>query len=404
MSKSLPFYLAALLVGIAGGVAVGYWEARPWSGRTDIAVSERTHVHADGTVHTGDHAEEGDDARAVAPETTFKFGNMESGATQRHTFPIKNEGAVPLTVKFVSHTCKCTEVRLGGELVEPGAGITVPPGGDDAIMLEWAAKQPPGPFRHGATFTTNDPQLGRLEIIVEGEIVASTTLEPPMLAFGALHTGQPGKAEMTVMAFLDPTVEITEHEVLGEQIVDRMQVEIVTVAAGELPNPQAKAGVKVVATFDPGGTVGSFAGALRLKTTLKNAESFEVPVTGEVKGDISIYGPGGALTSGLVRIAPTKSAEGRETRLNVNIRGEHAAETRLSVERVEPSELQVTLGEPEKVRDGLVRVPLMVAIPAGTRPMAMVGEDQGGVGEIVLASTHPDTKQVRLQVHFTVLP
>jgi hypothetical protein len=160
----------------------------------------------------------------------------------------------------------------------------------------------------------------------------------------------------------------------------------------------------VVATFDPGGTVGSFAGALRLKTTLKNAESFEVPVTGEVKGDISIYGPGGALTSGLVRIAPTKSAEGRETRLNVNIRGEHAAETRLSVERVEPSELQVTLGEPEKVRDGLVRVPLMVAIPAGTRPMAMVGEDQGGVGEIVLASTHPDTKQVRLQVHFTVLP
>ena len=51
-----------------------------------------------------------------------------------------------------------------------------------------------------------------------------------------------------------------------------------------------------------------------------------------------------------------------------------------------------------------MRVPLTVEIPAGTRPMVRAGEDQGGEGEIVLATTHPDTSEVRLRVFFTVQP
>jgi hypothetical protein len=36
--------------------------------------------------------------------------------------------------------------------------------------------------------------------------------------------------------------------------------------------------------------------------------------------------------------------------------------------------------------------------------MVMAGEDQGGEGEIILSTTHPDTPEVRLRVTFTVKP
>jgi hypothetical protein len=49
-------------------------------------------------------------------------------------------------------------------------------------------------------------------------------------------------------------------------------------------------------------------------------------------------------------------------------------------------------------------VPLTIEVPPGTRPMARMGEDQGGEGEIVLATTHPGTSSIRLRVYFTVQP
>ena len=40
--------------------------------------------------------------------------------------------------------------RMDGKLVEPGASIVVPAHSKSEIRLEWAAKVPPGQFRHGA--------------------------------------------------------------------------------------------------------------------------------------------------------------------------------------------------------------------------------------------------------------
>jgi len=171
----------------------------------------------------------------------------------------------------------------------------------------------------------------------------------------------------------------------------------------ELP-PNAKAGAKIVATFSPGGAIGPFVGSLKLKTNLKSAPDLEVPIFGNVRGDISIFGKGWTESSGLLRMSPATTATGGSTRLNVAVRGEHAQATKLSVARVDPPELKVTLGELKKVSDNIVQAPLTVEIPPGTRPMVRAGEDQGGEGEILLSTTHPATPEVRLRVTFTVKP
>jgi len=123
-----------------------------------------------------------------------------------------------------------------------------------------------------------------------------------------------------------------------------------------------------------------------------------------VKGDISLLGKGWTEANGTLRMDPVRSTSGGAAELNVAIRGEHSSDTELSVKSVEPKVLKVTLGKPKPMRENLVWVPMKVEIPAGTRPMVRAGEDQGGEGEIVLGTTHPTTKEVRLRVLFTVQP
>jgi hypothetical protein len=272
-------------------------------------------------------------------------------------------------------------------------------------MLEWAAKVPACPFRHGATFNViGDPAMSRLELNVEGEIVESTTLEPSQLYFGSVHVGQPGKAELVVMAFLEPEVEILSHEVMPAALAKQMKVTVEPLAKDKLPDSGAQAGAKVVAEYDSGKTVGSFAGSLKLKTNLKQAPNLDVPIYGTVRGDISIIGKGWTEALGTLRLNPVRSAAGGVEELNVAIRGEHANDTTLRVEKVEPPVLQVSLGERKTMRENLVWIPLKVEIPKGTRPMVRAGEDQGGEGLIVLNTTHPTTSEVRLRVLFTVQP
>jgi hypothetical protein len=344
--------------------------------------------------------------KAIASETIFRFGNMESGDTQKHAFLVQNEGTGPLTIEYVSHTCKCTEVRLNDKPSEPGEAIVVPAGEEAAITLQWAAKVPPGPFRHGASFTTNDDELKRIELSVEGEIVESATLSPAELDFGRVRVGETGQAELIVMSFIETEVQILSHEVFDAELAKRIKVDVESVPADQLPNEQAKAGVKVTATYDPGDMAGPFGGSLRLETNLEKSPIREVPIRGTVKGDVWIHGPLWNDDAGLLRMLPFKSSDGGKAKLYVNIRGEDAASTEVRIEDggITPSELKATLGQREKIRDGLERIPLTIEIPSGTPPMVRLGEDQGGEGEIVLSTTHPRTSKLRVRVHFTVQP
>jgi hypothetical protein len=408
MNRTLSFVLGGIAAGAVAGVAVGYWEARPWAANSASAapnVAEAT--------ESSPAAPSAADPNgplvplAVVRETTFPFGNMESGDVQQHDFPVRNDGAGPLTVTYVSHTCKCTEVRMNGNPVEPGAAVVVRPGEEAKITLQWAAKVEPGPFRHGASFSTNDEKLDRIELTVEGEIVGSSTLEPSSLSFGTVRVGTPGRAELVMMSFIEPEVKILSHEVLDAELAKRVKIEVEPIAKDKLPNDKAKAGVRVIATYDPGDTVGPFAGSLKMTTNLEKSKDREVPIVGVVEGDVFVTGVRGwSKAAGLLRMPTISSAKGGSVQLHVMLRGDHAATTEVKVAEggVKPPELKVTLGEREEIRPGVERIPLTIEIPAGTRPMVHASEDHGGEGEIVLETTHPLTTKVRIRVQFTVQP
>lgn len=408
--KSLVSILAsAIAAGLVAGAALGYWEARPWTAGN----AANAHSHAEHDHDHGNGSQEGAGAAvdaapkgpvAVVPDTVFRFGNMEMNTTMQHAFPIQNTGDKPLRVTFVAHTCKCTKVLLEGKEVDVDDFMDVPPGGGADVELEWAAKVTPGPFRHGATFSTNDPQSSRLEFTVEGEIVGTDAVQPTQFAFGALRAGDKGTAEVYVMSFLDEEVTIDSAEVIEPDLAKRLVVRVEKVDKASLPDKNATAGAKVVATYDAGGAIGPFGGSIRLKTNLKKSPELQIPVGGVVKGDVSLFGRGWNEQLGLVRMEPMTSAAGGSAKLNITIRGEHVAETRLEIKSVAPKELHATLSERKDLSPRLAQQAIILEVPAGARPMVMAGEAQGGEGEIVLATGHPVTPELKLRVQFTVSP
>ncbi len=378
------------LAGIGLGTALGYIEARlPAEIATpDISPAEAVPPTIRGPL-------------AKSPETTFNFGRIERGTSMKHAFKIRNVGDALLKVEVVSTTCKCTVGDLGKN--------EIPPGDETDVLLEWTAKTPPGPFRHGATLSTNDPTTSRIELVVEGEVVESTTLQPAELLFGTVSTHAAKSVPTLLVSNLEEEVKILHHEFSDSEVGKNLDIEITPVEKSQLHIPGALSGVRVTATYRPGKSLGPFFTWLTLETNLEKAEKLTVPVSGTVVGDISVFGPGWTPSQGVLRVGSVSGREGKRVRLNLAVRGEHALGTKLEVASVDPTELLVSLGEPKEMGPQLLHVPLVLEIPAGTRPMVRIAKLAGeedhtnkGDGVVLLKTTHPDTSEVRLLVRFSV--
>ena len=105
---------------------------------------------------------------------------------------------------------------------------------------------------------------------------------------------------------------------------------------------------------------------------------------------------------GVVRIGHVKSATGIRAPLNIVIRGEGAGNAELSIASSDPPELKATLGEPKRLKDTLVHVPLVIEIPPGTPPMARLDTQQNDEARIVLKTNQPDVPEMIIPVRFAV--
>jgi len=336
-----------------------------------------------------------DAPRAEVPETTFEFGSMEMGTSMSHAFEVRNVGASPLHLKVGDTTCKCTVGDLAKSEIQPGDHTEV--------RLEWIAKTDPGPFRHGATLHTNDPLQSHIQLTVEGQVIASTTmLTPSELIYGTLQVDEIRTSDLTLISYVDEKMEIVDHEISGKGFQSQVEVRFEPLDKEQLSDSGALSGLKIFTTYRAGKAIGPLRGLLTLSTNLENAEKINIPISCHVVGDISIYGSGWNGKLGLLTLGKIRSDEGKKVRLNLAIRGAYAADTEFSVASVDPPELKVSFGEHRKMKEQLVHVPLLIEVPAGTRPMVWLGKPASTDATIVLKTTHPETPEVPLRVRFAV--
>jgi hypothetical protein len=383
--RILSIMLIAAVVGGAVGGALAYVEVRSDSNGM-AALSDETPA--------SELEPQGKFPRVVVDEPHFNFGSMERGREKSHEFVIRNAGDAPLRLRVGQTSCKCTLSEVDSSAIEPGESTRV--------KLEWTAKVERGPFRQTAMIHTNDPQQPEIELQIDGEIVQSSNIEPPDFAFDKIEVGQSKTAQVYVMAMLQDELTVNSAELTVDENRDKFDVKVEKVPKDQLPNKSAHDGVCVTVTVKPGLPVGRFYQYVTLDTNLKDGEKVHIPVVGRVVGDISMHGTNWREDEGVLVLGGIKSSEGRKARINLVVRGEEAQDIKFEVGSVDPSEMKVTIGEPKRIKNALVHVPVDIEIPAGTRPMARLATAQGEEARVVIKTSHPVMKELAFGVRFAV--
>ena len=310
----------AALVGVLAGGVYAYVEVRSDPDAID---------KLSGELAENDKVPEKDAPRIFVEQPHYDFGTMQRGTTKSHEFAIKNTGHAPLKIRNGGTTCKCTLSKLADE--------SIPPAGSTTVKLEWTAKADSGPFRQTATILTNDPTQSQVELLVDGQILALSNVEPPDFLFDKLSVGQTKSSQVYVMAMLQDELTVKDPQISDPTIRDKFDVKIEPVEPSALPNKLAKRGYRVTVTAKEGLPVGRFHAWLTRNTSLPDAAKVEIPISGQVVGDISVSGIAGwNEEQGTLNIGSVKSSEGGKGKVNLVVRGAGAGAKKEAASEKEP--------------------------------------------------------------------
>jgi hypothetical protein len=386
MRWTLAIALIAALLGIALGVGLTWAELGPYAlapSQLEVDLSQPQ-------------------ARAeVVGSETYDFGYMEQDARGSHTFEIRNTGDIPLKLAKRSTTCKCTLSNIDHDTVQPGASAK--------IELEWTASGDDPVFQHSATIHTSDPQRQYIQLTIKGRVSRSHKLSPPDLRLPAISVGEGATAQLHLYGYLSDKLAIKRQEFTDSSLTKYFELETEEMPAEQVKEVEgAKTGKILHVTIKPGLPLGPLLQKIRLWLDLPGEPMVEIPIQGQVLGDISIVGPrtapgGWDSEHNLLILGDVQRDKGAESRdLHLLVKGEHRDQVAPKVVEVRPGFLQVEFDKPQQVKGAeVVKVPFTVKIPPGA-PTVDHSVTIGKTGQIELETGHPTTPRLRLYVSFAV--
>lgn len=394
--NELRLLIIAAIFGATVGVAVGYYEVGPVE---EAFAPPLTDANRDLP------ATEVGAAKALPrveiDSINHDFGTMQRGDTESHEFVFTNtgEGALQLTVGATS--CKCTV----GEVDDTSLAI----GESTPVKLEWVAKTGIGDFSQTATIRTNDPRNSRITLTVSGIVTDITGLDPQEFMLGKITTDQACTSSVYLAAYGETPIEATATMASNTLKPEFYEVEVETVEdLLEVPLKAATSAVLIRVKTQPGLPLGMLTEWVEIETNLPEADVVRVPIIGSVEGDISVHGRGWAKNLGVILMGKVPRDEGKEAKLIVSFKGESAKEASAEIGKVSPDWIDVSLGDPKQVREGVTHIPMTIKIPAGQVPVIHngQGEADGGQGKgdarIQLLTKSPSTPEMDIRVRFII--
>lgn len=382
--------VAAIVAGVAIGGAKVFVDAssRPWQ------VGDFRPDRASPT--------SGPTGTVEVDETVHAFGTVGTGAKGSHAFTVRNVGAGPLQLTRGATSCTCTIAGFNGGTDDR---ISLPPGGATEVRLEWRGKGPGGPFRQQATILTDDPRRPQVVFVVEGAVVPTWKAVPEAIQLSRVSGAEGGESEVLVYTYGDRPPEVVSVAI-DHELADRF-----TLATEPLPPPEvatepgATGGLRLTVTLPSGLPLGRLRATIRMVVKAPDELMIEIPVDGTVAGDLLVAGAGWDRTRQSLMLGTVSAQKGVRTELFITARGPHRERFHPKVRSVVPDGLEVTIGDAAPVGSGgVVRVPVTIVIPAGSRPVNHLCTDQAKPGSIVLDTGHPDTPELTIPVCVAIGP
>lgn len=336
----------------------------------------------------------------VEGSETFHFGVMEHGTEGEHVFLFRNEGSGPVKLGPSESSCSCTVGAISKSELAPGE--------EAQVAVKFTPKDFQAEFRQTVSVAVaGDPNRSRVMLTIEGRVDQTVRPSPNEIVFAQLPAGESRTAEIVLYSYRAADFAIAAWDWAEQSHADKFDVATRPLTPEELARDKdALGGAMLAVTAKPGLPLGAISRTIRLTTNQAGMAPLELPVRGAVVSDIDFVAGGDdfAREHNMLRLGLVPSGEGKKMTIHIVVKGKHRDSTELTVGETDPNDaLRATLGERRSINEGKTYMyPLTIEVPAGTRPMARLGSQQGKLGSITIASTHPDVKEIVLYVQFVV--
>jgi hypothetical protein len=339
----------------------------------------------------------------VLPHAEFDFGTMETDSRGRHEFTLTNEGGQPLILSRSRNSCGCCTCLCEAQLPEQGS---IPPHQSATVTLQWKIKQYTGNYQQSETLTTNDPQQPEVTLRVTGRVTPTVRVVPTQLVFSRVPSGQPAVGEILLYGYRPQPLQIVSREFSDPATAAAFQLTLQPLTPDQLAaEADARSGYLLRIEVQPRLAGGPFQQQIVLHTNVDSAPTVEIPVQGTVGSELAITGFGWDEQMGVLTLGTIAIGKGTERKLHVVARGPNAGKVKLTPVRVVPDVLQVAVGPSRPLGDGsVVQHPWTVRIPPESRAANHLGSKASDLGQIVLATGHPQQPELRVFVRFAVRP
>lgn len=361
-------------------------------------------------------------------ETLHDFGTVGTGGSGSHDFVVTNTGTGPLRLTRGATSCTCTIADFkpdatspdGTAPLAPGQGSdgttkVVPPGESTRVTLQWKGRGPGGPFRQQATILTDDPRRPEVVLVVEGVVVPTWKAVPETLLFSQVSATAGETATVRIFTFGTEPPRVAQAAVErsgGEQppsdeaASDWFTVTTRPLDAAEIAAETAATGGLLATVIARAGLpLGPFRALLTLTVQMPDEVVIEVPIEGSVSGDLSVVAATWDRTRQALLLGTVSGKQGFRTQAFLTVRGPHRDTIRPTVREVVPDSLAVTVGTAQAVGTGsVVRIPLEISIPPGSRPVNHLCSELGPAGRIVIDTGHPDSPTLTIPVCIAIGP
>ncbi|MCX7428469.1 MAG: DUF1573 domain-containing protein [Planctomycetia bacterium] len=392
--KTWLIVIASALVGVGAGIAAGVIQARASAGTQTIPVDD---ILKSASKPAAEGLDRPPQPKVALDEEVYNFGTMDAQSLGKHEFVVKNVGNAPLNLTKGGTTCKCTMSALDKQKVFPGESTTV--------SIEWTPKGYLGDFEQTAKIETNDPLRPELTLKVKGRITTVLHASPSELVFTRVSAGQGAQGEIRLYAFTSDSMQVTGHELKDPSTAKFFDVAFEPMSAAQVSGePEAKSGCLMEVRVKSGLPQGPFQQTILVRTNLAAAPVIEVPVTGKVGSDISVFGRGWNEETGILKLGLLSPGKGVDESLTLVVRGPHQDTTDFRVAEVFPPDvLQVELGKKTQINQGVAtQTPLKIHIPKSAGPANHLGSKQGRIGRIVLDTNDSQMPKLTILVSFAI--
>ncbi|QEF96582.1 hypothetical protein Mal15_06100 [Stieleria maiorica] len=278
--------------------------------------------------------------------SSHDFGWMNPGESREFQFPIRNLGAVELTLQVRDVSDERISATLAREALAPGEETFC------VVSLTAGAEAEGTLPTSTATIVTNDPLKQSIVLGVGGKITSELVV-PEKISFGRHDITEAATAEFWIYSQRSEQIQL--HDVSS----DHYQIQWVELPpdppAAELQGKSATAAIRVAATIQPK-DYGKYTDSLKLTVGMDGIKKHvEVAFDGRVRPPIAFYGPEVDRRSG-VDFGTINRGTKKEIFVVVRSRGDSSR--RIEVLDYEPKDLEVEM-QPQST-EGTYRLRLCV--------------------------------------------